>query len=96
MGNSRISLELLIEQYENGMTPEEMVHAYDSLQLGDVHAVIAYYLRHGDELQPYLNRRDAESKVLRDWIEPKHPPVSRDELLARRPEVKATDAPAGQ
>ena len=28
VGNSRISLDLVVEQYENGMTPEEMVRAY--------------------------------------------------------------------
>src|SRR5437016_10031642 len=31
VGNSRISLDLVVEQYENGMTPEDMVRAYDTL-----------------------------------------------------------------
>jgi uncharacterized protein (DUF433 family) len=42
VGDSRISLDLIVEQYENGMTPEEMVRAYDTLVLADVYAVIAY------------------------------------------------------
>ena len=46
VGSSRISLDLVVEQYENGMTAEDMVRAYDTLALADVHAVIAYYLRH--------------------------------------------------
>ena len=46
IGNSRITLDLLVEQYENGMSPEDMVRAYDTLALADVHAAIAYYLRH--------------------------------------------------
>jgi uncharacterized protein (DUF433 family) len=36
VGNSRTSLDLIVEQYEYGMTPEEMVRAYDTLGLADV------------------------------------------------------------
>jgi uncharacterized protein (DUF433 family) len=49
VGNSRISLDLIVEQYENGMTPEEIVRAYDTLGLADVHATIDYYRRYPDE-----------------------------------------------
>src|SRR4051794_2242319 len=60
VGGSRIPLDLVIEQYENGMTPEDMVRAYDTLKLGDVHAVIAYYFRHRNEVRAYLDRRAGE------------------------------------
>ena len=33
VGNSRISLDLVVEQYESGMTPDDMVRAYDTLVL---------------------------------------------------------------
>src|SRR6266513_3101229 len=69
VGNSRVSLDLIVEQYENGMTPEDMVRAYDTLVLADVHAVIAYYLRHRDEVRAYLKRRKEEAKALRAKIE---------------------------
>ena len=84
VGNSRISLDLVVEQYENGMTPEDMVRAYDTLVLADVHAVIAYYLRYRDEVRAYLKRRAEEAEALRARIEAEHPRVSREELLARR------------
>lgn len=51
VGKSRVSLDVVVEQYENGMTPEDLVRAYDSLDLADVHAVIAYYLRHRAEVR---------------------------------------------
>src|SRR5713226_4746198 len=38
VGKTRISLDLIVEQYENGMTPEDMVRAYDTLMLADVYA----------------------------------------------------------
>ena len=40
VGNSRISLDLLVEQYEHGMTPENIARAYDTLVLADVYAII--------------------------------------------------------
>jgi len=96
IGKSRISLDLIVEQYENGMTPEDMVRAYDTLVLADVHAVIAYYLRHRDEVRAYLNRRAEEAEALRAKIEAERPRVSRDELLARRSAREKADAPTGQ
>jgi uncharacterized protein (DUF433 family) len=96
IGNSRISLDLIVEQYENGMTPEDMVRAYDTLVLADVHAVIAYYLRHRDEVRSYLKRREEEAEALRTKIEAEGPRISREELLARRNARKKANAPTGQ
>src|SRR5690242_3680884 len=84
VGSGRISLDLVVEQYENGMTPEDMVRAYDSLRLADVYATIAYFLSHRDEVRAYLKRRGEEARALRAKIEADCPRVSRDELLKRR------------
>jgi uncharacterized protein (DUF433 family) len=96
VGKSRVSLDLVVEQYENGMTPEDMVRAYDTLALADVHAVIAYYLRHREEVAAYLKRREEEAEALRVKIEAQRPHISRDELMARRAASEKDHAPAGQ
>jgi uncharacterized protein (DUF433 family) len=96
VGGSRVRLDLVVEQYENGMTPEDMVRAYDSLDLADVYGVIAYYLRHRDEVRAYLTRRGEEAGALRSKVEGERPRVSRDALLARRRAGEKTDAAAGQ
>lgn len=96
IGNSRISLDLVVEQYENGMAPEDMVRAYDTLVLADVHAVIAYYLRHRDEVRAYLKRRADEAEALRTKIEAERPRVARQELLVRRSAREKDNAPLGQ
>ena len=96
VGASRISLDLIVEQYENGMTPEDMVRAYDTLELADVHAVLAYYLRHRNEVRAYLKRRAEEAERLRAKMEAERPRVSREELLARRSAREKDNAPAGQ
>lgn len=96
IGNSRIRLDLLVEQYENGMSPEDMIRAYDSLELADVHAAIAYYLRHRDEVRAYLKQRKDHAESLREKIESERPRISREELLARRQAKEKADAPIGQ
>jgi uncharacterized protein (DUF433 family) len=95
VGSGRITLDLVVSQYENGMTPEDMVRAYDTLVLADVHAVIAYYLRHRDEVNAYLKRRTEEADSLRAKIEAERPRVSREELIARRSAGEKVDAPTG-
>ena len=96
VGKSRVSLDLVVEQYENGMTPEDMVRAYDSLVLAEVHAVISYYLRHRDEVRAYLKRRVEEAQALRQKIEAERPRISPDELLARRTAREQVDAATGK
>jgi hypothetical protein len=66
------------------------------LDLADVYGVIAYYLRHRDEVGIYLKRREEEAEALRAMIEAERSRISRKELLARRRAVEKTDAPTGQ
>ena len=80
VGKTRVSLDLVVEQYENGASPEDMIRAYDTLALADVHAVISYYLRNRDEVRGYMARRAEEAKALQAKIETERPRVSRDEL----------------
>ncbi len=96
VGKSRISLDVVVEQYENGMTPEDMVRAYDTLALADVHAVIAYYLRRREAVRAYLKRRGEEAEALRAKIEAECPRISREELLARHRATEKADAPTSQ
>jgi uncharacterized protein (DUF433 family) len=96
IGDTRVSLDLVVEQYLNGMTPEDMVRAYDALDLADVHSVIAYYLRHRDAVSVYLNQRRQEANALQAKVEAEHPRISREELLARRCATETADGPSSE
>ena len=57
---------------------------YDTLDEGDVYAVIAYYHAHRPEVDEYLRRCDEQADAIRRQIEATQPPgPSKDELLAR-------------
>jgi len=96
IGRSRISLDLVVECYENGQTPEDIVRKYDSLPLADAYSVIGFYLRNRERTRAYLTRRAAEAEVLRGLIETAHPPVSRTALEGRRGAPEEDHAAAGQ
>jgi uncharacterized protein (DUF433 family) len=88
IGKTRVLLETLLAAYEHGADPESIVRAYDTLDLADVYAVIAWHLRHKPEVDEYLRRRQAEADELRQKIEASQPkdPGLRERLLARRAE----------
>lgn len=96
VGDTRVPLDVVVQQYENGMTPEAVARAYDTLALADVYAVVAYYLRHRAAVRAYLDRREQEAAALKARIEAERPRVGREELLARRRAAEAADAPAGR
>lgn len=96
VGNTRITLDLIVEQYEAGMTPDAMVRAYDSLSLPDAFGAVAYFLRHRKEVDAYLTRRRAKSAALQSKVESAAPATSKQELLARRASREADGAAVGR
>lgn len=86
VGTTRVLLALVLRAYLGGATPEDIVRVYDSLDLADVYATIAYYLRHREELDRYLADYDREGDEVRKEIETSQPDRAglKDRLLARR------------
>ena len=69
-----------------------IVEKYTSLQLADVYAVIAYYLRHQDEVDAYLREQERLADEIRQKIEAHYDPVDlRARLLARRQQQEQRD-----
>lgn len=85
IGNSRIPLERVVTEFLDGSTPEEIVHQFPTLELGDVYAVISYYLAHRDSIDEYMQVRRREADELRREAEARFDPTGiRERLLARQ------------
>jgi uncharacterized protein (DUF433 family) len=69
VGQTRVSLESVWHLHQQGASAAEIVQAFDTLQLADVHAVLAWALRHRAELDAYLKRRDEEAAQIRRQLE---------------------------
>lgn len=67
VGNSRVLLDLVIQAFNAGRTPEEIVQGYDTLHLEEVYAVLAYYLTHRAKVDAYLQQQEAEAETV--WQE---------------------------
>jgi uncharacterized protein (DUF433 family) len=95
---TRVLLERIVHAFEDGATPEGIVQSYDTLQLADVYAVLAWYLRHRVEVQEYLRKRAEEAEAIRRTIEAKQPDRAelRSRLMARRAQKEVVHAPPGQ
>ncbi len=85
VGKSRVLLELVIRAYQRGASPQDIVRMYESLELSDVFAVIAYYLAHPAEIEEYLRKCEEEAEAVRRQIESSQPaqPNLKHELLDR-------------
>ncbi len=50
VGKSRVLLELVVHAFEDGATPEAIAQRYPAATLADIYGVLAYYLRHEEEI----------------------------------------------
>jgi uncharacterized protein (DUF433 family) len=90
VGETRVTLDLVVFAFQQGSTAEEIAQQYTSLDLADVYGAISYYLRHRAEVERYLEKREREGEDLRRQIEARFDPQGvRERLLARRAPQKS-------
>lgn len=66
VGRTGVTLETVLWAFQQGATPEDIVDQFPSLMLADVYEVIAYYLRHRDDIDVYLAQQEQH---YRDTVE---------------------------
>jgi uncharacterized protein (DUF433 family) len=85
IGATRVTLESVLHAYLEGESAEGIVERFPTLDLADVHATVAWFLRHRSGAEAYLdqcrqeceaNRTDAERRALTAGL--------RARLLSRR------------
>ena len=69
VGQTRVRLESVWHLYQQGASPAEIVRAFDTLQLADLYAVLAWALRHPEDVDAYLKRREEEAAEMRRQLE---------------------------
>ncbi|BAY25197.1 hypothetical protein NIES2100_50030 [Calothrix sp. NIES-2100] len=87
VGKTRVTLDTIVAVFKQGTTAEEIVHRFPSLQLADVYATIAFYLKHQQEVEAYLQQRQQQAQEIRQMNQSRFDPQGlRDRLLARKAE----------
>jgi uncharacterized protein (DUF433 family) len=85
VGETRVPIDTVICHFKQGATAEEIVERFSSLDLADVYAAIAYYLRHEAEVEAYLQEQETLSQRIREENERRFPSKGlRERLLAKR------------
>ncbi|MEK6407393.1 MAG: DUF433 domain-containing protein [Acidobacteriota bacterium] len=85
VGKTRVPLDTVVYAFNQGASAEEIVLSYPSLELGDVYAVVNYYMHNRTEVDAFLSQREAESARIREENEKRFPQKGvRARLLARR------------
>jgi len=58
-------MDIVVLHEQLGLTPDEIVSTYPTLTLADVHAALAYYFDHREEIQGDLARDRETAEALR-------------------------------
>ena len=85
VGGTRVTLESVITAFQMGATSEEIVMQFPVLELGDVYAVIGYYLKNRGDVEAYLQEQEVLGAQSRRTIQEK---FSQTDLRARLLERK--------
>lgn len=90
IGKTRVTLDTVVAVFNQGATAEEIAYRYPSLNLADVYATIAFYLKHQSEVEAYLQQRRQQAQEIRAMNQARFDPQGlRDRLLARKAEQQA-------
>ena len=85
IAGTRVTLDTIIGAYNRGDTPEEIFEGFPSISMADIHSVIAYYLRHQEDVDRYLAENDREAEEQRRLYEAEYgKQPTRAELEGRR------------
>ncbi|MGA1408745.1 MAG: DUF433 domain-containing protein [Prochlorotrichaceae cyanobacterium] len=74
VGKTRVTLDTVIAVFNQGATVEEIVYRYPSLNLADVYATIAFYLKHRSEVEIYLQQRRHQAQKIREMNQARFDP----------------------
>jgi uncharacterized protein (DUF433 family) len=86
--DSRVSLDSVVHAYRDGLSPEAIAGEFPSLSLEQIHGALAFYLRHREAIDRYLDLQESRWEQLRQESEGMN-----DELLKRLRDTSDKDVP---
>jgi uncharacterized protein (DUF433 family) len=87
IGKTRVTLDTVVSVFNQGATAEEIVYRYPSLNLAEVYATIAFYLKHQSKVEAYVRQRRQQAQEIRAMNQARFDPQGlRDRLLDRKAE----------
>lgn len=85
VGNTRVTLDTIVNTYEAGSIALEISHDYDAVTLSEISAAIDFYLHHKQALKLYFaSRAQASTSALFDISIRQATSLIRDKLSSRR------------
>jgi uncharacterized protein (DUF433 family) len=82
---TRVSIDIILTDFKNGASAEEIVHRYSVLRLPDVYAVLTYYLQNTAQIEAYLQQQaDLSARLRADTEKRSGVGNVRARLLARK------------
>src|SRR5271165_4959583 len=85
VGKTRVTLLTIIACHQRGESPEDIHQGFPTVALGDIYAVVAYYLAHREAVDEYIRQEKLAGEEIRRKVEalPSYKPLTREILLAR-------------
>jgi uncharacterized protein (DUF433 family) len=84
VADSRVTLDALVDLYDQGATADEIALAFESLQLHQVYAALGWYLANRPVLDDYLRSQAIARESARTEAERRCPPTALRTGLALR------------
>jgi uncharacterized protein (DUF433 family) len=78
---TRMSIDTIVEEFNKGASPREIVESYPSLTLEQVYAAITYYLHNKADVDEYIQRGEKIAEAYYQEYQEKGPFFLRDEAL---------------
>ena len=87
IGDTRVTLDTLVGQFNSGETPERISENFPTLSLADIYGALAYYLRHRPEVDEYIRQGELKFEEFRKT----HPEMfTLEETLRERAKARKT------
>jgi|SRR5215813_2217638 len=84
VSGTRVSLDSLVYGFREGMSAERIADNFPVLSLEQVYGVIAYYLKHQEEIDNYLRQIEADAEALKQQIRADYPALNQKLDEARK------------